>query len=310
MNYDLIIIGGGPAGMTAGIYASRQRIKTLLITPEFGGQMAKKSIDVENYPGFEKISGFDLIKKFKSHLENSKGVKIEIAKVSKVSKKGNVFTVETENNKAFKSKAIIVATGAEPRILNVKGEKEFMGKGVSYCPVCDGPIFKGKNVAVIGGGQAGCEAATLLLNYAGKIYILEYSGSFKSNPKTKEILEKSGKVEFITNAELKEVKGDVFVKSLVYNDLKSKKEKELDVSGVFVEIGYKPANSFVDKNLVDFTPEGEIKIGCETCEAKTSGFFAAGDVSGGKCKQIVVAASDGAKAALAVVKFLNKNNGN
>lgn len=301
--YDLIIIGGGPAGMTAGIYAARQKLKILLITEGFGGQMAKKTIDVENYPGFIKISGFDLIKNFENHLK-SKNVEIEIAKIKSLKKSDDGFLVSIENNKEFKAKAVIIASGAEPRMLGVKGEIEFIGKGVSYCPICDGPLFREKEVAVIGGGEAGCEAGVFLVNYVKKIYVLDAGQEISASKATQDILINSGKVEFITNAKIKEIKGDVFASSIIYE--KNGEEKEKKVSAVFIEIGYKPATSFIESGLVDFTSGGEIRADFDTQETKTPGIFAAGDVSGGKCKQIVVAAAEGAKAALAVSKYLKK----
>lgn len=287
--------------MTAGIYAARQKLKILLITEGFGGQMAKKSIDVENYPGFIKISGFDLIKSFENHLK-SKEVEIKMAKIKLLKKVSDCFLVSTEGEK-FKAKSVIIASGAEPRMLNVKGEKEFIGKGVSYCPICDGPLFREKKVAIVGGGNAGCEAGIFLVNYVKKIYVLDTGSEVTASKAVYEMLKKSGKAEFITNARIKEIKGDKFVSSVVYNE-----EKELKVSAVFVEIGYQPATSFIESGLVDFTSNGEIKADPDTQATKEPGIFTAGDVSGGKCKQIVVAAAEGAKAALAVSKYL-KNAG-
>jgi len=298
--YDLIIIGGGPAGMTAGIYAARQKLKILLITEGFGGQMAKKSIDVENYPGFIKISGFDLIKNFENHLK-SKEVEIKMAKIQSLKKGKDCFSVSAEGEE-FKAKSVIIASGAEPRMLNVKGEKEFIGKGVSYCPICDGPLFKGKDVVIVGGGEAGCEAGIFLVNYVKKIYVLDSGSEMTASKAVHDVLKESGKAEFISNAKIKEIKGDKFVSSIAYDD--GKAEKEINVSAVFVEIGYQPATSFIEKGLVDLTPKGEIEVDLNTQETKEQGIFAAGDVSGGKCKQIVVAAAEGAKAALAVSKYL------
>jgi thioredoxin-disulfide reductase len=299
--YDLIIIGGGPAGMTAGIYAARQKLKILLITEGFGGQMAKKSIDVENYPGFIKISGFDLIKNFENHLK-SKEVEIKMAKIKSLKKGSDCFLASIEGEE-FKAKSVIIASGAEPRMLNVKGEKEFIGKGVSYCPICDGPLFREKEVAIVGGGDAGCEAGIFLVNYVKKIYVLDAGPEVTASKAVYDMLNKSGKAEFLTNVKMKEIKGDKFVSSVIYND-----EKELKVSAVFIEIGYQPATSFIESGLVDFTSKGEIIADPDTQATKEAGIFAAGDVSGGKCKQIVVAAAEGAKAALAVSKYL-KNAG-
>lgn len=302
--YDLIIIGGGPAGITAGIYASRQRINTLLITKEFGGQIARKAIEIENYPGFEKISGLDLIKKLEKHLRKQK-IDIERDEVNKVEKIGDKFIVITENKNRFESKTVIVASGADPRPLEVPGEKEFIGKGVSYCVTCDGPFFEGKEVAVIGGGNSGFEAAIFLAKIAKKIYILEYGKEVRADAENQKRVKETGKVQIITKAQVKEIKGDEFVKELIYQDRKSKKEIKLSIDGIFIEIGNQPATSFV-KDLVDFNEKDEIKVDFETYQTKTPGLFAVGDCNVGIFKQIITACGEGAKAALAAYDYLEK----
>ena len=304
-NYDLIIIGGGPAGVTAGIYAARQKLNTLLITKSFGGQVARKAVAIENYPGFEEISGMELIKKFEKHLRKQK-VDIERDEVTKLKKIGNHFFIQTKSKNRFQSKAVIVASGADPRPLEVPGEKEFIGKGLSYCVTCDGPLFEGKTVAVIGGGNAGFEAAIALSNWAKKIYILEFGEKIRADETNQEIVKKTGKVEVITNAEVREIQGAQFVNSLIYQDRKTKKEIKLPVDGIFVEIGSQPATSFV-KGLVDFNERDEIKVEFETFQTKTLGLFAAGDCNVGTVKQIVTAAGEGAKAALATYNYLRKS---
>ena len=302
--YDLIIIGGGPAGITAGIYAARQKLKTLLFTKEFGGQIGKKAVEIENYPGFTKISGPDLIKKFREHL-GAQEIEIKIGIVRKVEKKNEEFLVSTAEKEKILGKAVIVATGADPRPLEVPGEKEFIGRGVSYCVTCDGPIFKNKTIAVIGGGNAGFEAAIFMTHYATKIYILEYGFQVGADHVNQEIARKSKKIEVITSVEVKEIKGKNFVEALIYDDLKTKKEKILEIQGVFVEIGSQPATSFI-KGLVDFNERDEIKVEFETFQTKTPGLFAVGDVNTGKYKQIVTAAGEGCKAALAAYEYVKK----
>ena len=304
MNYDLIIIGGGPAGMTAGIYAGRLGLKTLLITKSFGGQIAKKAVAIENYPGFESIPGIELVQKMEKHLRAYK-VDIELDHVLNIEKKNNDFLIFAKSKKEFQAKAVILASGSDPRPLEVPGEKEFIGKGVSYCSVCDGPIFKDKAVAIIGGGNAGFETAVFLAKVAKKIYILEFGSQIKAFAANQEMVKKTGKAEIITNADLKEIKGDKFVESIVYQDRKTKKEKTLKVKGVFVEVGYEPATSYV-KGLVDFNERDEIKVEFETCQTKTPGLFAAGDLNVGAIKQIVTAAGEGAKAALAAHNYIQK----
>lgn len=304
--HDLIIIGAGPAGITAGIYAARQKLNVLIIAKEFGGLMAKKAIEIENYPGFEKISRDDLMKKFEVQLK-ALNVPIETGEVRKIEKKGDSFLISTAAKKDFEAKAVIVASGSCPRPLKAKGEKEFIGKGVSYCAVCDGPIFRDKTVAIVGGGNAGFETAIFLSNYVKKIYILEYGPEVKADEENKKLVEKTGKAEIITNAAAREIKGENFVSAIVYEDLKSKKEVSLNVEGVFVEIGYQPATSFV-KGIVDFNENDEIMVDPEACQTKTPGLFAAGDVNAGRYKQIVTAAGEGAKAALAAYEYLKSKN--
>ncbi len=303
-SYDLVIIGGGPAGVTAGIYAARQNLKTLVITKNFGGQIAKKAVGIENYPGFEKIKGMELVEKFKKHL---KQFEIDIVKssVGKVEKKDNLFTVNDSEKNCFKSRAVIVATGADPRPLEVPGEKEYIGKGVSYCSVCDGPLFKDKMVAVIGAGNAGIESALFLSNFAKKIYVLESSKESSADRILQEEVRKNNKIKLIFRADIKKIKGGKFVESILLRDKESGKEKSLQVDGVFVEIGSQPATSFV-KNLVDFSEKDEIRIDPQTCQTKTPGLFAAGDVSNVYYKQIVIAAGQGAISALSAYKYLNK----
>jgi len=302
MVYDLIIIGGGPAGITAGIYAARQKLNTLLITKDFGGQIARKAVAIENYPGFEKISGMELIKKFEKHLRKQK-IDIERDEAIKLKKIGKKFFVQTKSRQLFQAKAVIIASGADPRPLEVPGEKKFIGRGLSYCSVCDGPLFENKTVAVIGGGNAGFETAIFLAKIAKKIYILETGPKVRADQTNQEMVKKTGKAEIITNVALKKIQGEQFVKSIVYQDRKSKKEKTLPVGGIFVEIGSQPATSFV-KDLVDFNEKDEIGVDFETCQTKTPGLFAAGDVNVGSYKQIITACGEGAKAALAAYNYI------
>lgn len=303
--YDLIIVGGGPAGVSAGIYAARQKLNTLLISKTFGGQMARKAVDIENYPGFAKVSGLELIQEFEKHLRKNK-IDIERDSVGKVKKIKNGFSVSTISRKQFQAKAVIVASGADPRPLEVPGEKEFIGKGVSYCTACDAPIFSDKEVAVIGGGNSGFEASLALRSYAKKVYILEFSAQAKADEANQKLAQKF-RVDVIVNAALKKIKGEKFVNSIVYQDRKSEKLITLKVQGVFVEIGSQPATSFV-KDLVDFSERDEIKIDSKTNMTKTLGLFAAGDVTEVRWKQIVIAAGEGAKAALSAYEYLQKSN--
>ncbi len=302
--FDLVIIGGGPAGMTAGIYAARQKLNTLLITKEFGGQITKKAVPIENWPGEKEISGFDLIQKFKEHLDKFQ-IQTEQDLVTKIEKIGDNFKIITKNDRTFESRAVIIATGADPRPLKVPGETNFIGKGVSYCATCDAPIFKNKIVAVIGGGNSAFETAIMVSKWAKKIYILEFGAELRADMENQELAKKTGKIEIILNAAMKEIEGDKFVNLIIYQDSKTKEEKKLEVQGVFIEIGLQPSSAFA-KDLVDCNERGEIKIDMENFQTKTPGLFAAGDVKVGKYKQIVIASGEGAKAALFVNEYLRK----
>jgi len=316
MVYDLIIIGAGPAGTSAAVYAARQKLKLLIISKDVGGQVAKKAVDIENYPGFEKISGPELSDLFAGQLKKNE-VEIVLDEALKIEKTGEKFIISTSQNKKYEALSLLIATGADPRPLEVPGEKEFIGKGVSYCALCDGPIFKGKTVAVVGGGNSGFESASFLSNYVKKIYILEFNEAPKADKENQELVRKSGKAEIITSAKVLKIEGGPLVKSLTYQKMdepafrpkgypaSADKEKKLEIEGIFVEIGYSPATAFA-KELVDFSDRDEIKVETETYQTKTPGLFAAGDCNQGKYKQIVTAAGEGAKAALAAYEYLQK----
>jgi alkyl hydroperoxide reductase subunit AhpF len=200
---------------------------------------------------------------------------------------------------------VIIATGAEPRRLDVPGETEYVGRGVSYCTTCDGPLYNGKDVAVIGGGDTGFEAAIFLNNYANKIYILEYGDTIRAGKDNQEKVSSIEKIKIITSAELKEIKGESFVNQIVFKDRKSGEEKILDVQGVFVQAGYLPDTEFL-KDLVDLNERKEVIVNFETFETKTPGLFAVGDVNTGKVKQVVVACGEGATAVIYAYKHINK----
>ncbi len=301
-NYDLIIIGGGPAGVTAGIYAARERLDTLLITKDFGGQINRKAVEIRNYPGFISISGPDLINKFENHLKKFK-VTVVKDKAIKIKKQGDIFSVITDNKGEFKSLSVIIASGADPRPLEVPGEKELIGKGVSYCSICDAPLYKNKTIAVIGGGNVGFEIALLMTKFAKKIYILEAGSILRANQSIQKQAQKSSKIEVINSASLKEIKGKNFVELIVYKH--NNKLKELAVNGIFIAVGNVPATRFV-KGLVNFNKKDEIKIDRITRQTNITGLFAAGDITDTRFKQLVIAAGDGAKAALAVSKYIRE----
>ncbi len=300
MMYDLIIIGGGPAGITAGIYAARKKLKTLLITKEWGGQIIEAS-DIQNWPGEKSISGINLMNKMVEHLKEYEIEMKEGKEAIDLEKKNNNFIVR-DNDEEYETKTVIIATGKIPRALNIPGEEKFKGKGVSFCSTCDAPMFKDKEVAVIGGGNAGFDAALDLTKYAKKIYILEFLEETRGDSATKEKLEKTGRVEIYTNVAVKEIRGDKFVKSLIYENRDTGKDTETKIQGVFVVIGMMPKAGFAE-GLVEFNEIGEIKVDRDN-NTKTKGIFAAGDITDVKYEQIVIAASEGAKAALTVSDYL------
>jgi thioredoxin-disulfide reductase len=307
MIFDIAILGGGPAGLTASIYAGRQKMSAVLITKTFGGQMAQKAVDIENYPGFESISGFDLIEKMQSQVE-ARGIAIKNENAETIAKEQDIFKITLESGDIIETKTVVVAMGSEPRPLNVPGEKEFLGKGVSYCTTCDGPLFNKKDIAIIGGGNSGFEAAIFMANYANNIYILEFGEAVRADEENQKRVTQIEKIKIITGVELKEIKGERFVSRIVYFDKKENQEKILDVSGVFAQIGYQPASQHAD-GLVDLNEKKEIIVNPKTMETKTPGLFAAGDITDSFLKQVVVAAADGAKATMAAYKYLQSKNG-
>ena len=290
--------------MAAGVYAARKKIKTLLITESFGGQ-SMVSADVRNWIGTKSISGFDLAKNLEEHLRAQESIDIRSPELVKIVKgKEKVFLVETDKGNTFETKTIILTSGSRHRVLNVPGEKEFEGKGVVYCSTCDAPIFAGKTVAVVGGGNAGLEAVVDLFPYARKIYLLEYGDALKGDPITQERIKNGSKpVEIIFNAQTEAVVGEKFVRGLRYKDRISEETKELKLDGVFVEIGATP-NSAMVKDLVELNTRGEVLIDSKTGKTSREGIWAAGDVTDDPFKQNNISAGDAVKAALSVYQYL------
>ncbi|MFA7581683.1 MAG: FAD-dependent oxidoreductase [Candidatus Paceibacterota bacterium] len=300
--YDLIIIGGGPAGVAGGVYAARKKMKTLVITDSFGGQ-SLVSDSIENWIGTKSISGWDLAKKLEEHLRAQEDIEILEEKATGIAKKEGAFYVQTNSDKEFGAKTILLCTGGRHRKLNVPGEEKFEGKGVVYCSTCDAPLFKGKEVAVIGGGNAGLEAVIDLIPYASKITLIVRSGQVKGDPVTFEEIKKSEKVDVIYNADTTEIMGDILVSGIKYKELETSEEKELPVEGVFVEIGTMP-NSDIVKDIVDLDERGSVKIECKTGMSSVPGIWAAGDVSDVLYKQNNIAAGDAVRAVLNIYSYL------
>lgn len=306
--YDLIIAGGGPAGVSAGVYAARKKIKTLFITDSFGGQ-SLPSAGIQNWIGTKEISGYDLAVALEEHLRAQEDIEIVgDDKVAAVEKLDAGFRVKTESGKIYQTKTVLVTTGSRRRRLGISGEDRLDGKGVVFCSTCDAPIFKDKVVAVIGGGNAGLEAVVDLFPYASKIYLLERGAALRGDAVTQAQVTSNPKVTIILNAESKEIVGDAFVNALRYTDLVSHTEKELAVEGVFVEIGSIPNGDFL-KGLVELNKFNEVVVDQKTQRTSVSGIWAAGDVTDVLYKQNNIAAGDAIKAVLDIYEYLNKEGG-
>lgn len=296
-DYDLAILGGGPAGLSAGIYASRYGLKTIIISNEIGG-MANYAHKIENYPGFEgsgkKLMGkfFKQAKKFGTDFLNDDLINI---------KKEKGFEVITSRKERINTKAIIIALGTQKKKLNIKGEDKFLGKGVSYCAVCDGNFFKNKSVAVIGSGDAACKASELLTGLAKKVYMIVRGESEKCELVVSERLKKKENFEFLCNAVPVEIKGRKAVSSLIITQKGN--GKKIKVDSVFIEIGSLPLSDICKILGIKTDSEGYILVN-DSNETNVSGIFAAGDVVKSKLKQVVVAAAQGARAAKAVYDYL------
>jgi len=297
--YDSIIIGAGPAGLTAAIYLARKKIEFLLISEDIGGQAAMSG-SIENYPGFKSIAGVNLISKFQEQVEDL-GIKIVYEKVVSIKKEKNLFLVNTEEKK-YISRTIIIASGKLPRKLNVPGEREFTGRGVAYCATCDAPNFKNLPVAVVGGGNSALDSVLQLSKYTKKIYLINLGDELIGDAIMQEKVKKLGFVKILNYKKTLSVEGRNTVSALIIEDLKTGRKEKINVSGVFINIGWVPATSF--KMPIALNNEGEIIID-KNCRTKTSGIFAAGDVTDIESKQVIIACGEGAKAALSAYRYLN-----
>jgi len=298
--YDVIIIGAGPAGLTAGLYTSRRNMTTLIIGKGLSDQVTETP-HIENYPGLRKIKGFKLIQIFEKQVRNF-GVEIIFEEVVKIMQKENEFIVETTKRK-YQCKTLILAFGKVPKTLNVPGERELTGRGISYCVTCDGPLFKKKNVCVIGGGNAALDAALYLSGIAQKVYLIHRRDEFRGFESLVEEIKNKKKVEMVLNHVVIEFKSEKLLKSVIIEDVKTKERKELQVDGAFVEIGSEAKTDFV-KDLIKLDNNNYILINAN-CETSRPGVFAAGDVTNTPFKQIVVAAGEGAKAGLSSYNYLH-----
>lgn len=299
MNYDLIIIGAGPAGMTAAVYARRRELKVLMIAKSTGGQMALAH-EVENWPGTQSISGFELANNMKTQAEKW-GAEFISAEVLTIEKTANEFIVKTDGAQ-YTGEAVILAFGLTPKDLGVPGEKELIGKGVSYCATCDGPFFRNKKVAVIGDGNSALEAVEYLAKLASQVYLVIKAKEFSGESVLVKTIKTLNNVEVVCCYAASEIKGEAKVESLHLTQIESNENRELVVDGVFVEIGQAPKTSWL-KGLVDLNDRGEI-IADKLTQTNVEGIFAAGDCTDVGYKQMIIAAGEGAKAALSAYKYI------
>ncbi len=300
--YDVVIIGGGPAGLSAGMYAGRLKLKTLVLTKERGGTITTAS-EVMNWPGIKKTDGMTLAKQLEEHALDYPDVEIKDAMVARVKKKDGNFIVETQSGK-YEAKTVILAAGTEVRKLGIPGEEEFSGKGVHYCALCDGFFYKDKTVAVVGGSDSAAKEALVLTQWAKKVYIIYRKEKIRAEPVNLEKVEKSNKIEIINNTNVTEIKGKEQVDTLVL-DKPYKGKNELKVDGVFVEIGRVPATVLVKDVGVKLNEKGEVVVN-KACETNIKGFFAAGDITDSTFKQAITASSEGVTAAYSAYVYLQK----
>ena len=303
--YDVIVIGGGAAGMTAAMFTCRKKLRTLIVTIDVGGQNLLTEIE-ENYPGYMDMSGPKLMSIFETQAKKF-GAEFVFGKSKKIEKKGPNFLVTVANVESYESRSIILASGKVPRTLGIPGEEKFMGRGVSTCITCDAPLFKSKRVAVIGGGNSAVEAAELLAKFASHVYLIHRRDAFRADEVTIEKLRSANNVELVLNSVPVEIKGGKFVASVITENVNTHDKKELNVDGVFIEIGYIVDTDFA-KDFVKVNNEKEIIVN-ERCETGYPGIFAAGDVTNVPYKQTVISAGMGATAGLSAYNYLMKLEG-
>ena len=300
--YDLMIIGAGPAGLAAGVYAARKQLKAVLVSGDIGGQI-NTTTGIENYVGYQFIEGPEMVAKFNEQVDKYP-IEQQIGnKVTGLKKIKDGFEVVTEGGDKYQARAVIYATGKRPKKLGVPGENELAGRGVSYCAVCDGPIFGGQRVAVVGGGNSGLEAVLDMVKIAKHVDLVTEKGLTGDDVLARQV-KKAKKVNIYTGHRVVEVAGDGFASGLVIKDVKTGQTRKLDVTGVFIEIGLVP-NSDAIKGLVKLNKWGEVPVNCAT-ETGVAGLYAAGDVTSVPEKQIVVAAGEGAKATLQAHRYLKR----
>lgn len=298
--YDVIIVGGGPAGLSAAVYAARKLMKTILISKNIGGQVTD-TFDIENYLGFSEIETADLIGRFEEHVLKYGVTKLVGPEVASLDLTGKIKKIFLDDGTIYLSRTVILAMGKRPRMLNVPGEAELLGKGVAYCSTCDAPLFAGMDTAVVGGGNSALEAALDLAKVAKKVYLISLT-PLTGDPILVDKVRSSGQIEVFTEHSTSRIVGSKVVEGIEIQSLDDKKPKRLDLQGVFIEIGLLP-NSDLVVDTLNVNRTGEIIIDC-SCRTGMAGVFAAGDVTDVPFKQVIVAAGEGAKAALSAYNYL------
>lgn len=300
--YDLVIIGGGPAGMTAAVYAARKKLNGLLLSKDVGGQV-NWTLGIENYMGYQIIEGPELIKKFEEQVKQFP-IDMKIGEgVSTLSRTSGGFEAKTDGGEIYQAKAAIIVTGKRPRPLNVPGEEKLRGRGVTYCATCDGPLFADMKVVVVGGGNSALEAVDDMVKIAEHVYLVSLT-QLTGDQILIDRVKRADNLTMFLEYEVLEISGEKLVDGIKIRDLKTKQETELEVGGVLIEIGLMP-NSDLVKGVVALNRIGEIEVNCNN-ETSVPGLFAAGDVTSVPEKQIVVAAGEGAKAALQAHRYLQR----
>ena len=296
--HDLIIIGAGPCGLTAAIYAVRNKLDTIVLTKDIGGQMAWSGV-IENYSGFASMTGPELTDAFENHAK-SLGSLVKMEPIVSLEKDGEYFLVKTTKN-TYMSIAVLIASGKNPKKLQIPGEVEFTNKGVVYCATCDGPLYANKRVAIIGGGNSALDAAAQLVNIASHVYVINKNSSMKGDLTLFEKVSKCDNITFVYDAMTREIKGDKLVSSIVYE--RKGRVEEIFVDGVFVQIGLLPNSQFA--TVAEKNEYGEVLVDSEN-KTNIPGLFAAGDVTQISEKQVVIAAGEGSKASLSAFKYISR----
>lgn len=302
--YDFIVLGGGPAGLNAALYAKRKGLETLIITDEIGGQL-NNTADVDNYLGFKMIDASELIEHFKSHVGTQDIPILSSVKVKSIKKINTLFEMTLSNFETIKSKTVLYALGGSPRKLQIPGEDEFASKGISYCVTCDGPFYKNKHVIVAGGGNSAVDAALDLAKTAKTVTLIQRS-VLRADEQSVKILTALPNVTILIQTDIVSFEGDNSLKTVNVFDKLKKESKQIDIDGVFIEIGNIP-NSFLAKDLVSLNEQKEIIVN-DLLETSTKGLYAAGDVTSMPYKQIIISVSHGAIAALSAANYINKGD--